>query len=487
MYDAYGNLLDDGSSQYTYDAALRLKTVTTGGSTTSYTYNGDGDRVSQTVGTETTTYVIDTATPLTMVLAETTGTDTIRYLHGLDLVAQSDGVSTEYFAYDGLGSVRQVLDAAGLPLMAQTFDPYGNPYSYTGPTESVTHYGYSGEQTDSNGLVFLRARYYAPSMGRFMQMDPSRLENNPYLYAFSNSVKYTDPSGLYSHSTNKAAQPSSSLTVVSSVSSIIRNQPGLGGLLSMVNCTYLQQAEVTQEEINAWIALNPVAQQLQGYDIRVTFEGTLPSQDDLSGDLQDALDRIRETAHKMGSTATRIISWDRVVPVDHREAFKRIFNFGSPIAITLMNTVILGETGMYINDSGLYGINNSDWSGSWDIELAFQHVLRDSSLEGRRLVAHEISHSFGYRDLYYPTFRGAQTACIERTSFGVQAGNYGYNAACTNFSAEDWEGEPTAKHWEMTADAVASWSLGDISDRAVSREVERFVGCVTYGRPDCQR
>ncbi len=195
QYDAYGNLLDDGSSQYTYDAALRLKTVTKDGMTTSYTYNGDGDRVSQTVGTTTTTYVLDIATPLTMVLAETTGTDTIRYLHGLDLVAQSDGTSTEYFAYDGLGSVRQVLDAAGQPLMTQTFDPYGSPYSYTGPTESATSYGFTGEQTDSNGLVFLRARYYAPSMGRFVQMDPSRQEQNLYQYSLSNPVVYTDPSG----------------------------------------------------------------------------------------------------------------------------------------------------------------------------------------------------------------------------------------------------------------------------------------------------
>ncbi len=133
-----------------------------------------------------------------MVLAETTGTDAIRYLHGLDLVAQSDGVSIEYFAYDGLGSVRQVLDAAALPLMAQTFDPYGNPYSYTGPTESVARYGYTGEYQDSNGLVFLRARYYAPSMGRFVQMDPSRQEQNLYQYSLSNPVMLTDPSGLCS-------------------------------------------------------------------------------------------------------------------------------------------------------------------------------------------------------------------------------------------------------------------------------------------------
>jgi YD repeat-containing protein len=52
---------------------MRLRTVTTGGMTTTYTYNGDGDRISQTVGSTTTTYVTDTATSLTMVLAETGG------------------------------------------------------------------------------------------------------------------------------------------------------------------------------------------------------------------------------------------------------------------------------------------------------------------------------------------------------------------------------------------------------------------------------
>jgi len=69
--------------------------------------------MSQTVDGVTTRYVIDVATPLTMVLVETTGTETIYYLHGLDLVAQNYGSSTEYFGYDGLGSVRQVLSSPG--------------------------------------------------------------------------------------------------------------------------------------------------------------------------------------------------------------------------------------------------------------------------------------------------------------------------------------------------------------------------------------
>jgi len=116
VYDAYGNLTDDGATTYTYDAAQRLTGATDGLSTTTYAYSGDGDRISQTVDSVETTYILDVATPLTMVLAETTGQDSIYYLHGLDLVAQSDGTTTDYLAYDGLGSVRQVLDDVGAPL-----------------------------------------------------------------------------------------------------------------------------------------------------------------------------------------------------------------------------------------------------------------------------------------------------------------------------------------------------------------------------------
>ncbi len=192
-YDAYGNLTNDGSSTYTYDAASRLISVVKSGITTSYTYDGDGNRLSQTVGTTTTTYVIDTATPLTMVLSETTGGVTTYYWQGLDTLGQSDGTNTKYFAYDGLGSVRQLTDSSASVLLAQTFDPYGNGFSTAGT--ATTSLGFTGEQTDSNGFVFLRARYYQPGMGRFLNTDPSRQEQNPYLYAAGSPVMFIDPGG----------------------------------------------------------------------------------------------------------------------------------------------------------------------------------------------------------------------------------------------------------------------------------------------------
>jgi RHS repeat-associated protein len=173
---------------------MRLKQVMIWGDTTTYAYNGDGDRIEQTVGVVTTTYVIDTATPLTMVLAETTNGQTIRYWHGLDVIAQSDGTNIETFGYDGLGSVRQLADSAGGIGLAQTFDPYGNTYSRSGTQAS--NFGYTGEYQDENGLLFLRARYYDARQGRFSQTDPSRMEQNPYAYGLGNPILYTDPSGL---------------------------------------------------------------------------------------------------------------------------------------------------------------------------------------------------------------------------------------------------------------------------------------------------
>jgi hypothetical protein len=48
-----------------------------------------------------------------MTLAETTGSTTTRYWQGMDTLAQSDGANTRFFAYDGLGSLRQMTDLPG--------------------------------------------------------------------------------------------------------------------------------------------------------------------------------------------------------------------------------------------------------------------------------------------------------------------------------------------------------------------------------------
>jgi RHS repeat-associated protein len=53
----------------------------------------------------------------------------------------------------------------------------------------------NGEATDSKGLVYLRARYYAPGIGQFVSIDPLETANR-YAYVGGNVVNATDPSGL---------------------------------------------------------------------------------------------------------------------------------------------------------------------------------------------------------------------------------------------------------------------------------------------------
>ena len=170
---------------YGYDHANQLTSVTSGTLTTGFTYpstllragNGAGDRVAKTVDGVTTDYVLDSAAGLTQVLQETTAGQATAYLYGHDgstalttgLLAQYDSGTWAYHVNDGLGSVRQLADPVGQVVQSHSFSPFGVPLGDSGGEP----YGYTGEQWDaSTGLVYLRARYYQPEMGRFIGKDP---------------------------------------------------------------------------------------------------------------------------------------------------------------------------------------------------------------------------------------------------------------------------------------------------------------------------
>lgn len=62
-------------------------------------------------------------------------------------------------------------------------------------------YGFTGEQTDNTGMVFLRARFYGPQWGRFVTADSwpgdyrRPLSLNRWVYTEGNPVNHTDPTG----------------------------------------------------------------------------------------------------------------------------------------------------------------------------------------------------------------------------------------------------------------------------------------------------
>lgn len=154
-----------------------------------------GHRLSQTVNGIPTNYTMDLNASLTQVLSD----GTYSYTYGMGRISQQQGTTPEYFLGDALGSVRQLTDQSSAITLAKSYDPYGNVANSIGNSTSV--FAYTGEQVDANGLVYLRARYYTSSMGRFLTRDTwAGNTNNPisfnqWLYAYGNPIKYQDPSG----------------------------------------------------------------------------------------------------------------------------------------------------------------------------------------------------------------------------------------------------------------------------------------------------
>ncbi len=201
-WDANGNLLNDGQYTYRYDSANRLSAVEKGAYNASYAYNGLGDRVRQTANGVTTQYTLDLNSGLTQVLTENTpgGYGDETYLYGLARLAQVSAESTEYFAADALGSVRQLTDANADVTLQRSYTPYGEILRASGTGK--TNYGFTGESFDpQTGLAYLRARYYSAGQGRFISKDTWAgdanlpLSYNRWAYGYDNPVRFVDPSG----------------------------------------------------------------------------------------------------------------------------------------------------------------------------------------------------------------------------------------------------------------------------------------------------
>ncbi len=101
---------------------------------------------------------------------------------------------------DGLGSVRSVAGSANAVLETRAYDPYGQPLSSAGTPQ--TPFGFTGELADANGLLYLRARHYAPRLGAFPSLAPYEgsaarpMSLNGYAWVEGNAVNRTDPSGM---------------------------------------------------------------------------------------------------------------------------------------------------------------------------------------------------------------------------------------------------------------------------------------------------
>jgi len=191
-----GQLLEDGQHTYAYDHAGRLVALNDSGMEYGFAYDGLGNRYQESVGGETTTFSLDLLAENPVVL----GDGTQSYFYGLGRIGGQGAGGWTYDLADALGTARQIVDASGELQLTRSYDPFGNPLASEG--QASASFGFTGEQT-SAGLLYLRARFYDPEVGRFLSRDPfpgfpqQPDTLNPYPYVRNNPVNYVDPSGEF--------------------------------------------------------------------------------------------------------------------------------------------------------------------------------------------------------------------------------------------------------------------------------------------------
>ena len=204
-YNALSQLIMESDSQqqkeFTYDLNGNLISVNTNGSLTDtydydiaghliranekeFQYNGIGSKVSDSDGN----YVLDLTKRFHNILKK----DDHNYLWDQSILGQEDS----FYLQDELGSPMRRMSEDGALLDSYSYDEFGKR------THGAGRFTYTGYE-DENGICFAQARYYDPSLGRFLSRDKVKgftshpFTLNEYVYVYNNPLKYVDLDGNF--------------------------------------------------------------------------------------------------------------------------------------------------------------------------------------------------------------------------------------------------------------------------------------------------
>src|SRR6266478_4871988 len=193
-YDANGNLTSDGTNTYTWNARNQLVAIS-GGVSANFQYDPFGRRASKTIG-GVTQYLYDGANPVQEISGTTASASLLT--GGIDEYFQrTDLAGARSFLTDALGSTLALADSTGALQTQYTFEPFGNT-SVTGAA-TTNSFAYTSRELDATGLYFYRARYYNPTLQRFISEDPLKYGGsgpNLYAYVANSPADFSDPLGL---------------------------------------------------------------------------------------------------------------------------------------------------------------------------------------------------------------------------------------------------------------------------------------------------
>lgn len=189
-YDSRNRLLSCNGVSYTYDAEnLRTKVTTTAG-VTNWVLNSAG-------------------APAQPLVRTAPGGAITRYVWGLGLlyeVADGDTQPKRTYHYDRRGSTVALSNADGRTITDRwAYGPYGERLSHSGTSDTPFQFnGFFGVQTDTNGLLYMNARYYNVETRRFTAADPAGFGASANFYWFANADPFSlaDPFGLGAQDTS---------------------------------------------------------------------------------------------------------------------------------------------------------------------------------------------------------------------------------------------------------------------------------------------
>jgi RHS repeat-associated protein len=189
-----------GATTYNWDQAGNLTQAATPTTTATYTYDGDGLLAATTNGTTTANLTWDPTDPA---LPQLISDGTNYYIYGPDnqpveQINTTTGTA-DWYLQDQDGSTRALVDKNGNTAATYNYDAYGNPTTGANPT-ATTNLLWQGQYRDpTSGLYYLRARWYDPTSGQFLSVDPlNQTTGTPYAYGGDNPITNTDPTGLHS-------------------------------------------------------------------------------------------------------------------------------------------------------------------------------------------------------------------------------------------------------------------------------------------------
>ena len=194
-YNESGAVVTHNNKTYTYNEWDKMSGYSDGTNTYTYKYDTNGIRTQK----NDKQYIVDINNN---VVAETdsTGAITDEILWGHQPLARKTNGSWYYYIYNAHGDVVGLVDDNGNIKNTYAYDPWGNILSESETIDNPIKY--AGEYYDDElDMIYLRARYYNPQIGRFTSYDieegeiSNPLDMNRYVYCRNNPIKYVDPSG----------------------------------------------------------------------------------------------------------------------------------------------------------------------------------------------------------------------------------------------------------------------------------------------------